>query len=520
MGIFQDLYNRLTSGSNVQSPRNSGGSFGGAGAEGSWAASPSPTPTLVSAPQAERNTPTAAPRRTSTTTARAPAPSQQPVAVNKQVSPKQESPAKTLADQQPSKQFLNSFDKAFASPTTPVAAPVQAKSPNQEPSKEFLNDFDRTIGFANEFDRTIGFTNDFDKTLGFLNEFDKTFSRTGVKSPNEEDLPKAPTTVIGAKPNPQVGEGISAFNINNFRSSATIYDSVLPKHSFLVTFAPFAATQKAASVLNKYIAGTAAGKLVLRCDSAQLPGVTALKDEVTRFGYGPVEDMAYGVQFADMTLGFILDDVATHSKFFDEWMNLVTNFASKGGGGEMTNTNKNGYNPYEVGYKDDYSNLQMNITVFDRSQNQVLVYELYDVFPTSINAMDVAWADTDQLMRLYVRFAYTDYTLRVPKIDGYYPDNNWQFQNKTDAANKSVGPAEEIVVTARQQSGSYLANLGAPVGVGVIPQSQTTTATYISPDPNKPDQIIVTARPTISASTSGAVANLLTTKIPNRFDVP
>lgn len=326
--------------------------------------------------------------------------------------------------------------------------------------------------------------------------------------------PKEEIVVSAPKRNPQAGEGVSAFNINNFRANAITYDSILPKHSFLVTFAPFAGTQKAAGVLNKYISGTAAGKLVLRCDSAQLPGVTTLKDEVTRFGYGPMEDMAYGVQFADMTLGFILDDVATHSKFFHEWMDLVTNFASKGGG-SMVNQNKNKYNPYEVGYKDDYSNLQMNITVFDRSQQQVLVYELYDVFPTSINAMDVSWADTDQMMRLYVRFAYTDYTLRVPKIDGYYPDNNWQFENKTDKARKSINPNEEIVVTARPQSGSAFANFGSTVGVGVIPQSQKSTATYISPDPNKPNEIVVTARATPRASN-----NLLAAKTPNILGVP
>lgn len=306
-------------------------------------------------------------------------------------------------------------------------------------------------------------------------------------SPQQEPSPE----FLAAPKNTQVGEGVSAFNINTFRTNATTLDSVLPKHSFLVTFAPFAATQKAAGVLNSYIVGTAATSLVMRCDSAQLPGVTALKDEVTRFGYGPVEDMTYGVQFADMTLGFIMDEKATHARFFNEWMNLITNFSSKGGG-NMIKKNNLGYFPYDVSYKDDYSNLQMNITVFDRSQQQVLVYELYDVFPTSINATDVSWGDTDQLMRLYVRFAYTDFTVRAPKLDGYLPADNWQFKTPSE---KPANPNEEPFKLnwKPNQTGSAFADLGAITGIGVTPVSNKNQATYISPDPNNPNQIVVTA---------------------------
>jgi len=231
-----------------------------------------------------------------------------------------------------------------------------------------------------------------------------------------QETPGKNTAAVEALKSGEFNSPQSAFNISNFRANATLRDSILPKHSFLVTFSPFADTQKAAKILNRYIAGTAAADLVMRCDSAQLPGATVLKDEVSRFGYGPVEEMAYGMQFADMTLGFIVNKQALHYKFFNEWMSLITNYASKGGGNMMNANAGNGYLPYQVGYKDDYSNLQMNITVFDRSQNQVMIYELYDVFPISINAQDVSWGDVDQLMRIYVRFAYTDFTLKTPLI--------------------------------------------------------------------------------------------------------
>ena len=265
-------------------------------------------------------------------------------------------------------------------------------------------------------------------------------------------------------------EGSTAFNISTFRSNATIQDSILPKHSFLVTFAPFKDTQKAARVLNRYIKGTAASDLVMRCDSAQLPGVTALKDEVSRFGYGPVEDMAYGMQFADMTLGFIVNKKGLHYKFFNDWMSLITNYASKGGGDMMSANNAIGM-PYQVGYKDDYSNLQMNITVFDRSQNQVLVYELYDVFPISINAQDVSWGDVDQLMRIYVRFAYTDFTLRTPQLEGEIPSN---YTVPEPAAPSNQSPNAEKTSTTQQASGASVSNLGGTTGIGTTPNPVDT----------------------------------------------
>lgn len=298
--------------------------------------------------------------------------------------------------------------------------------------------------------------------------------------PDEEKVPTYDTTKKPSDLNQN--EGNSAFSISNFRSNVVNQDSILPKHSFLVTFAPFARSQYASTFLNKYIAGTAGTNLIMRCDSAQLPGVTALKDEVRRFGYGPVEDSVYGMQFQDMTLGFILDKDASQAKFFDEWMHLITNFTSKGGG-SMMQTNNKGMMPYEVGYKDDYSNLQMNITVFDRSQRQVMIYEIYDIFPTSINAVDVSWADSDQLLRYYVRFAYTDYSVRIPNVEyGLYEASG-------DNGKVVKSPNEEtITVTARPSQG-VTSDLGGVTTFGTSFDADPSK-TYISLDPTNKTTVV------------------------------
>lgn len=208
-----------------------------------------------------------------------------------------------------------------------------------------------------------------------------------------------------------------ARSIKDFRTALMEHQGgVLPKHSFHVVFSQFSPQQGASKYLNNYLDVWKHSELVVRCESAQLPGVTALKDEVRRFGYGPVEESVYGMQFQDMTLGFIVSKNSFQFKFFNEWMNFITNFASKGGG-DMMNLNRNtAMLPYQVSYKDDYANRQMNIFVYDRANKQTLVYEIYDVFPIGINAVDVSYGDTDQLLRLYVRFAYTDYTVQTPQL--------------------------------------------------------------------------------------------------------
>lgn len=205
----------------------------------------------------------------------------------------------------------------------------------------------------------------------------------------------------------------TSFNIDSFRSSIR-KDGTLPKHSFLVSMSPF--TGPNAAMLNKHINASSGDSLVMRCDSATLPAPVAFKDEVRRYGYGPVEEVVYGMQFGDFVLSFIVDSAGSQIRFFDDWMNVITNYESKGGSNMVVGSDKSGMKPYEVGYKDDYANRQMNVNVYDRQLNRVMIYELYDVFPTLINTPDVNWGDTDQLFRYTVRFAYTDFTVITPQI--------------------------------------------------------------------------------------------------------
>jgi len=150
----------------------------------------------------------------------------------------------------------------------------------------------------------------------------------------------------------------------------------------------------------------------MRCDNAILPTINLLQEQnVRRYGFGPVENVAYGVNVGDFTLQFIVDKEASIIDFFESWMNLIVNRDSFGGA-NMNNVIGDNKRPYEVAYKDTYACPSVNVFVYDRAQNTVLEYNIYDVFPTGIQSMNLSWSEENSLMKLNVTFSFTDLRIR------------------------------------------------------------------------------------------------------------
>ena len=225
-----------------------------------------------------------------------------------------------------------------------------------------------------------------------------------------------------------------SFNIGRFRSEVSGADSVLPTHSFLVVFAPMPwAIQKFPTS-----AGNLDSILTMRCDNVVLPSINLLQEQnIRRYGFGPVENVPYGVNVGDFTLQFIVDKNAFVVQFFEEWLNKIVNRDSFGGA-NMNNVLPGGRKPYEIAYKDTYACSSINVFVYDRSQNNVMEYNIYDVFPTGIQSMNMSWSEENNLMKLNITFSFTD--LRI---------------KQSPAKNKQDAPfSDEIKVTA---TGPYAA---------------------------------------------------------------
>jgi hypothetical protein len=246
-----------------------------------------------------------------------------------------------------------------------------------------------------------------------------------ILSRNIETVTTTAEPIAADSPVTSTGGTGGAFNINSFRTEIKKND-ILPVHSFLVVFSPFASVQGYNTPLTEFVVNNP-GTLIMRCETAFLPGPTLLTENIRRYTYGPTETVPYGVQFGDITLEWIVDKKAKIFQFFDAWMHTVVNFNSKGGGNMRTLTN--GYSPYEVGYKDEYTNRQMNVFVYDRQLRKTVVYTIYDVFPTQINDVNVSWKGFDEAMKLTVRFAYTDYKMDTPKLNPLLIESEPVYEN-------------------------------------------------------------------------------------------
>lgn len=211
--------------------------------------------------------------------------------------------------------------------------------------------------------------------------------------------------------------GRDVFSISRFRANVSESDAVLPTHSFLVTFAPMD------WISSRALSEDIMSSLTMRCDNVILPSINLLQEQnIRRYGYGPVENVPYGVNVGDFTLQFIVDKSAAIVDFFEAWLNRIVNRDSYGGA-DMNSDSDARYQsykvkPYEVAYKDTYACSSVNVFIYDRAQNTVLEYNIYDVFPTGIQSMNMSWSEENNLMRLNVTFSFTDLRIR-PKISAF-----------------------------------------------------------------------------------------------------
>lgn len=197
------------------------------------------------------------------------------------------------------------------------------------------------------------------------------------------------------------------FNIKNFREEIN-KNGILQDNRYIVSFNP-----------PEYLKSEKTDQLTLRCESAQIPGVSfATVDGPPRIGYGPVETVPYGVIFDDVGLNFLLDAKANVHQLFYKWMNSIVNYQSQGHSSlKEARGPVSGMKPFEVGYKDKYST-DIDITVYNHSGEgneagtKVMAVKLYRAFPKSLPTFDVAWQSTNSPIKLPVRFAYTDYTIK------------------------------------------------------------------------------------------------------------
>jgi hypothetical protein len=247
---------------------------------------------------------------------------------------------------------------------------------------------------------------------------------TTALAPSNQQQPKLELNVNQGDRIRTSGQSISErFDINSFRSEM-LFNDVLPSHSYLVTFAPFRTFSGNVNLnfsenipLTRFVSEKR-NTLMMRCENIVLPSPALLEEEnIRRYGYGPVEKIPYGVQFGDVTMTWVVDKNSEIIDFFHQWMNTIVMHDSKNAsvGPVTTRPGLDKYRPFEVGYKDSYANPIVRIYVYNRQQETVTEYEMYDVFPMNIQAMNLSWTDENQIQKLTVTFAYTNMSMSAPQ---------------------------------------------------------------------------------------------------------
>jgi len=281
------------------------------------------------------------------------------------------------------------------------------------------------------------------------------------------------------------------FNINSFRSEI-INEDVLPSHSYLVTFSPFRTGFEENKPLTDFVQNKR-NTLMLRCESIILPTPSLLEEEnIRRYGYGPVEKIPYGVQFSDVAITWLVDKRSEIIDFMHQWMNTIVMHDSPNSNMAPSVDPKNArdglynvYSPFEVGYKDGYANPIVRIYVYNRQNETVTEYEMYDVFPMNIQSMNLAWADENQVQKLTVNFAYTNMKVRAPQKTTA-EQANYIF-------NKGGNPYEERKQPDNKGGKAAADAVGSPIGENI-----TSTANASKPNATESKQ---------QAATVGAAAN-------------
>ncbi len=201
------------------------------------------------------------------------------------------------------------------------------------------------------------------------------------------------------------------FKIDQFQSEIN-KNGILQNNRFVVNF-------PSPSYLLKKYPGTAMQNILLRCETAQIPGMQfATVDGPARLGYGPIESTPYGVAFEDVSMTFIVDTRSKVHKYFYDWVNSIVNFHSRGG----TTLNRDlgpvkGMKTFEVGYKKDYST-DINVMMYTPKNQMVMQTTLYKAFPKAIPSVDLSWQATDEIVKMTIPFSYTDFEVQYSNIPG------------------------------------------------------------------------------------------------------
>ena len=163
------------------------------------------------------------------------------------------------------------------------------------------------------------------------------------------------------------------------------------------------------------ISGADADILTVRCIAAQIPGLTINTTDFKLYGGMPVLKVPTSKTYTDLRLTFLARSDSADRYFFENWFNLISNFASNNVAYYNDVARDITINVYDEFNKKKTFNTTAGLqgTPPGPGTNQgttkdSIAYsvKVLNAIPISLDEVDISWAETDRLIEFTVTFSY------------------------------------------------------------------------------------------------------------------
>jgi hypothetical protein len=148
-------------------------------------------------------------------------------------------------------------------------------------------------------------------------------------------------------------------------------------------------------------------QLSYRAETVDIPGRSVTTVEHKFQNYGPVNKVAYGQVYGDVTVQFLLSEDMREKEYFEIWQDKMV--------GTGAFNASNGQNAYNTKYFDDYSGT-VEIRQYGSQGELRSIHTLNDAYPIIVNPVTMNWGE-DAAARMGVTFAYRNYKCTFTKQD-------------------------------------------------------------------------------------------------------
>lgn len=173
-----------------------------------------------------------------------------------------------------------------------------------------------------------------------------------------------------------------AFNIQNFKSNVA-GEGFLRPHSYFV-------------IMNPPVGG--GNEIRLRTETLSLPGAAFLTvDNYRPYSSGQIFNIPYSYNPQDIAMTHNVDGDGEILSTLWKWVDKIVDIK--------------GDRKFAANYHDEYACDQMTIFVYNTAGNIVQTIMLYDVFPMSIDQMQMSWGSADEIAKINVNYRFSRYTV-------------------------------------------------------------------------------------------------------------